>query len=343
MKLFEPYHLKGLELKNRIVMPPMCMYHATQDGFPTLFHLCHYATRALGGAGLIIVESTAVLPQGRISDRDLGIWNKSQAHELKRLADACHKYGAKTALQISYAGRKSRLPGGNLFAPSAVPYRNDYRTPQEMTGEDIARVVDAFGKAARRAAAASFDALEIHAAHGYLLHEFLSLQTNRRADRYGGSLQNRTRFLREVLQAVRNNWPGDRPLLLRVSARDCYGCTDTSSETLEIIEKVRPLIDLVHVSSGGLIPSEVKDNPAFQISVSEQLRKKYGIPTVAVGMFTDESVAEKMLDDGKADLVVLGRELIRNPYWPVDVAVRHNIPGYVPDGYRRAFVPFPRS
>jgi NADPH2 dehydrogenase len=343
MKLFESYRLKGLKLKNRIVMPPMCMYHATQDGFPTLFHLCHYATRALGGAGLIIVESTAVLPEGRISDHDLGIWNESQAHELKRLADACHEYGAKAALQISHAGRKSRLLSGKLYAPSAICYGKNYRIPYEMTQEDISHVVSAFGEAARRASEAGFDALEIHAAHGYLLHEFLSPKTNHRSDRYGGSLENRTRFLREVLEAVRKDWPVECPVLLRVSARDCYGCTDTSSEVLEIVNQVKSLIDLVHVSSGGLVLSEKKDDDAFQISLSARLREKCGLPTVAVGMFTDENAAEDILASGKADLVVIGRELLHNPNWPVDVAVRHNIPGYVPDGYGRAFVPLPLS
>lgn len=340
MKLFEPYRLKSLELKNRIVMPPMCMYQATQDGFPTLFHICHYGARAIGGAGLIIVESTAVLPRGRISDRDLGIWDASHAKELRQLTDACHQYGAKTALQISHAGRKSRLAEGRCLAPSAVPYAGDSRAPEAMTAEQIEEAEAAFGAAARRADDAGFDALEIHAAHGYLLHEFLSPLTNLRTDGYGGSLEHRTRFLRETLGEVRKNWPEEKPVLLRVSARDCYGCEDSTTETMEVIRSVKPLVDLVHVSSGGLLPSESKDDPAFQIDMSARIRRAFGLPTVAVGLFSDEKVAEDILREGKADLVVLGRELLCNPYWPMEVANRRGVAGYVPQAYRRAFPPF---
>lgn len=337
MKLFEPFRLKNMELKNRIVLPPMCMYQATQDGFSTLFHICHYATRALGGAGLIIVESTGVTPEGRITDRDLGLWNDSQTDGLKRIVDACHKYGAKIALQINHAGRKSKSAAGPCLAPSALRFSGDCRVPAEMTENDIKRVTAAFVRAAHRADEAGFDALEIHGAHGYLLHEFLSPLTNRRTDSYGGSLRNRVRFLREVLNGVRGSWPDEKPLWLRVSACDYDDRGIDGPMMVRIVDEIRPLVDLVHVSSGGLLPAKVKDYPGYQVSLAEQIRKECGVPTIAVGLITNEEMAEEILQDGRADLVALGRELLRNPYWPVDTAVRNGVPGYVPESYKRAF------
>lgn len=337
MKLFESYQIKSMGLKNRIVMPPMCMYQATQDGFPTLFHICHYATRALGGAGLIIVESTGILPEGRITDQDLGIWNDSQIDGLKRIVDACHKYGAKVALQINHAGRKSTTHAGPSLAPSALRFDERYRVPQEMTVEQIEQVEEAFEEAARRADEAGFDALEIHGAHGYLLHEFLSPLTNRRTDSYGGNLLNRARFLKEVLNRVHRVWPDEKPLWLRVSACDYDDCGIDGSMMVQIINEIQSQVDLVHVSSGGLLPAKVKDYPGYQVALAEQIRKECGVPTIAVGRITNEELAEEILQNGRADLVALGRELLRNPYWAVEAAVRHGIPGYVPQSYERAF------
>ena len=337
MKLFEEFQVRDLTLKNRIVMPPMCMYQATQDGFPTLFHICHYGTRALGGVGLVIVESTGVTPEGRITDRDLGIWNDSQADGLKRIADTCHEYGAKVALQINHAGRKSTSQSGPSLAPSALRFSDDYRVPEEMTKDQISAVAQAFGKAARRANEAGFDALEIHAAHGYLLHEFLSPLTNRRTDAYGGNLQNRGRFLVEVLQQVHAVWPQEKPLWLRVSASDYDSRGIDGPMMVQIINGIRHEVDLVHVSSGGLMPDKVKDYPGYQVALAEQIRKECGLPTIAVGLISSEEMAEEILQNGRCDLVALGRELLRNPYWPVNTAVKHGVAGYVPESYERAF------
>lgn len=336
MKLFEEYTIKDMTLKNRIVMPPMCMYKATSDGFPTLFHIGHYAARALGGAGLIIVESTAVTPGGRITDNDLGVWDDVQVSGLKRIADICHANGAKVALQINHAGRKSQSLSGTPLAPSPLAYPG-YREPSEMTVEQIAAVTAAFREAARRADEAGFDALEVHGAHGYLLHEFLSPLTNRRADMYGGSPENRVRFLREVLTAVREVWPEDKPLWLRVSACDYETCGIDGEMMVDIINRIGALVDLVHVSSGGLTDVKVRDYPGYQIAYAEKVRRECGKPTIAVGLITNEEMAEEILRDNRADLVAMGRELLRNPYWPVYAALRHGVPGYVPDSYRRAF------
>lgn len=337
MKLFEEYRIKDMALKNRIVMPPMCMYQATADGFPTLFHLAHYAARAVGGAGLIIVESTGVTPEGRITDRDLGLWDDSQVSGLKRIAEVCHQNGAKIALQLNHAGRKSTSLSGLPLAPSVIPYSGDYRTPRAITKDQIHALVDAFRDAAARADKAGFDALEIHAAHGYLVHEFLSPLTNHRKDEYGGNLEGRARFLREILEAVRGVWPAEKPLWLRVSASD-YSVGGIDAElTVKYVELLKPLADLVHVSSGGLLPIPVKDYPGYQIALSEKIRSECKKPTITVGLITNEEMAEEILQNGRADLVALGRELLRDPYFPLHAAERHGVPGYVPESYKRAF------
>ena len=337
MKLFEPFTIHNLHLKNRIVMPPMCMYQATADGFPTLFHICHYAARALGGAGLIIVESTGVTPGGRITDRDLGLWNNDQIDGMRRITDIIHTNGSKAALQLNHAGRKSQSVAALPLGPGDAAFDDRYRAPQAMTREQISQTVRAFGEAAGRAAAAGFDALEIHGAHGYLIHEFLSPLTNTRTDEYGGSLENRVRFLREVLTAAHANWPADRPLWLRVSASDYSEGGIDGDMMVEIIRRVSPLIDLVHVSSGGLLPVKVTDYPGYQVALSAKIRRECGLPTIAVGLITNEAMAEGILSEGRADLVAMGRQLLRDPYWPVNTAARHSIPGYVPESYRRAF------
>lgn len=336
MKLFEPISIHNLSLKNRIVMPPMCMYQATADGFPTLFHICHYASRALGGAGLIIVESTGVTPGGRITDRDLGVWDDDQIAGLRRITDIVHTNGAKVALQINHAGRKSQAAAQPL-APAALPFDSTYRQPAAMTREQIRQAVDAFGQAARRADAAGFDALEIHGAHGYLIHEFLSPLANTRTDEYGGSLENRIRFLWEVLEAAHREWPIDKPLWLRVSASDYKEGGIDGGMMVQIIQRVKPMVDLVHVSSGGLLPVKVSDYPGYQVSLSAKIRRECGLPTIAVGLITNEAMAEEILQNGRADLVAMGRKLLRNPYWPVNTAARYGIKGYVPESYQRAF------
>lgn len=337
MKLFEEFKIKDMTLKNRIVMPPMCMYQATGDGFPTLFHIGHYAARAIGGAGLIIVESTGVTPEGRITDRDLGIWSDENGENLKRISDVCHEGGAKVAIQLNHAGRKSTSLSGGPFAPSALRFSEEYRAPSELTRAQIAGIVEAFKQAAVRAEAAGFDAVEIHGAHGYLIHEFLSPLTNRRTDEYGGNLKNRVRFLREVLEAVHGVWPAHKPLWLRVSANDYAPGGIDGAVMVEIVKEVQPLVDLVHVSSGGLLPAPVSDYPGYQIALSERIRRECGVPTITVGLITNAEMAEEILQNGRADLVALGRELLRNPYFPLRAAQQFGVPGYVPEPYQRAF------
>jgi NADPH2 dehydrogenase len=337
MKLFEEYKIKNMTLKNRIVMPPMCMNQATSDGFPTLFHTLHYASRAMGGAGLIIVESTGVTPAGRITDHDLGVWDDRQISGLKRIVDVCHENGARLALQINHAGRKSTSLAGQPLAPSAIRFDSDSRMPAELTKEQIVEIVAAFKEGARRANAAGFDALEVHAAHGYLIHEFLSPLTNLRKDEYGGSLENRARFLKEILEAFHTVWPEDKPLWLQVSACDYQDCGIDGEMMVQTVNMIKPLVDLVHVSSGGLLPLNINDYPGYQIALAEKIRKECGTPTIAVGLITNEEMAEEILQNGRADLVALGRELLRNPYWPVNTAAKHGISGYVPESYRRAF------
>ncbi|BBB90835.1 MAG TPA: NADPH dehydrogenase NamA [Methylomusa anaerophila] len=337
MKLFEPYNIKNVTLKNRIVMPPMCMYQAAADGFPTLFHIAHYGGRAVGGAGLIIVESTGVTPEGRITDQDLGIWDDNHIPALKQIVDVCHREGAKIAVQINHAGRKSTSLAGGPFGPSAIPFSDKDRTPYELTKNQISTIVTAFQKAAERANAAGFDALEVHAAHGYLLHSFLSPLTNRRTDEYGGSLKNRAQFLREVLEAIRKVWPATKPLWLRVSAHDYAEGGIDGGMMVQIINEIAALADLVHVSTGGLLPAGVRDYPGYQVGLSEQIRRECKKPTIAVGLITNTEMAEEILQNGRADLVAFGRELLRNPYFAVQAAEKYDVPGYVPEPYKRAY------
>ncbi len=337
MKLFEKFSIKDMTLKNRIVMPPMCMYQASSDAIPTAFHISHYAARAIGGVGLIIVESTGVIPEGRISDRDLGIWDDAQIEGLKQVADACHLNGAKIAIQLNHAGRKSTSLSGGPFAPSAVPFSDEYRMPSELTREQISEIVSAFQSAASRAYKAGFDGLEIHAAHGYLIHQFLSPLSNRRTDEYGGSLENRVRFLKKILEAVCAVWPKEKPIWLRVSADDYTPGGIDGSMMVQIVNTLGNLVDLVHVSSGGLLPTGVKDFPGYQVALAEQIQRECAKPTIAVGLITNAEMGEEILQTGRADLVAYGRELLRNPYFAIQAAEKYNVSGYIPEPYERAY------
>lgn len=337
LKLFEEYKIKNMTLRNRIVMPPMCNYQAGHDGLPLFFHYCHYGVRSQGGAGLVIVEATGVTPEGRISDHDLGIWSDSHTEGLRQLTEICHKNGSKIAIQLNHAGRKSEVPGKIPLAPSAVAFSDDSPVPEELSLAQIKEIAAAFAAAARRADEAGFDALEIHSAHGYLIHQFLSPITNRRTDEYGGSLENRTRFLKEVLTEVRKVWPGQKPLWIRVSASDYAVGGVTVNMIVDIIKSVRSYIDIVHVSSGGLLPLGVRSYPGYQVPFAAKIRKDSGLPTIAVGLLTDENLSEEILQNGRADLIAVGRQLLADPYWPIRIAVKNNIPGYVPKPYERAF------
>lgn len=340
MHIFEPFTLKNLELKNRIVMPPMCMYIAATDGKATDRHLIHYSSRATGGTGLIIMEATGVMPNGRITDNCLGIWDDDHIGGLRRIVDACHEEGALMALQLNHAGRKCEAERENqayTIAPSPEASDKIYRTPREMTHEDMAQVKQAFCVGAKRADAAGFDAIEIHGAHGYLLSTFLSPTSNKRTDEYGGNLENRARFLIEVLKAVRDVWPQDKALLLRLSATDYLpGGTDLA-ETVEVVNVAKKYVDLFHISSGGIAEAVIDVYPGYQVPFAESIKSECAVPVIAVGLIRNKELVEEILANKRADLVALGRELLRNPYWLAKTAWELDQPYEYAEMYKRAF------
>lgn len=335
MNAFESYQLKNLVLKNKIVMPPMCMYSADETGQVNDFHLNHYTTRAVGGVGLIIVESTGVTPNGRISDQDLGIWSDAQLPGLQKLVQSIKKYGTKIAIQLNHAGRKYTGTSGTLVAPSSLKFDENGLQPKALSQDEIHTIVNSFREAAKRADEAGFDAIEIHGAHGYLVHQFLSPLSNTREDEYGGSLENRTRFVKEILQAVSDVWPEGKPILLRVSASDYVKGGITVEDMVKIINQVKRYLYMVHVSSGGLVHADIKTYPGYQINFANTIKTECNIPTIAVGLITEINMVEEILSNGRADLVAMGRELLRNPYFALREAKNEKIS--IPKQYERAF------
>lgn len=335
--LFEPWSSRSLTVPNRVWMAPMCQYSADTSG-PDVgaandWHLTHYPTRAVGGAGLVLLEATAVSPEGRISHADLGIWNERQRAALTRVAGAVRARGAVVGVQLAHAGRKAstRVPwegGGPLGAaerpwtplgPSPVPFADGYPVPHELTEAEIGEVVEQFAAAARRALAAGFQVVEVHGAHGYLLGEFLSPHSNRRTDRYGGDFAGRARLALEVVDAVRAVWPDELPLFFRVSATDWlpeHGWTpdDTVRLAGELLARG---VDLLDVSSGGNAAGvTVPTGPGYQVPFAARVRAETELPVAAVGLITEPEQAAKILEAGEADAVLLGRALLREPYWP---------------------------
>lgn len=311
--LFDTLTIRDATFPNRLVMSPMCMYACNdEDGKVNDWHLIHYSTRAVGQVGLIMVEATAVQEHGRISAQDLGIWSDEHVAGLRRLADMVHTQGMRIGIQLAHAGRKATVPGA--VAPSAIPYSDEYATPQEMTHDDIRRTIKAFAEGARRAREAGFDVIEIHGAHGYLINEFLSPLTNKRIDGYGGSIDNRYRFLEDIIDAVRTEW--SKPLFVRISANE-YAENGNSFETF--IDYTRRMkeqgVDLVDCSSGAVVPAKIDVYPGYQVPLASNIRQATGIMTGAVGLITEPAQAEDIIRNHRADLVFLGRELLRNPYW----------------------------
>lgn len=313
--LYDGYTLKNIQLKNRVVMPPMCMYSANQQGEVNNFHIVHYGTRALGGVGLIIQEATGIMPNGRITDQDLGIWDDHHVKGLKKIVEIIHEHGSVAGIQINHAGRKAKVD--HPIGPSAITYGGDYATPQEMTLNDIKDVVKAFGQAARRANEAGYDLLEIHGAHGYLLFQFLSPLSNKRTDQYKDGKV----FLKEVMEEVVKYWPKDKVLALRVSAYEYIEGGITPDTISEAINSVKDLgLDLIDVSSGGNVLVKINAYPGYQLDLAKRVKELTHLPVIGGGLITDLRMAEHAISSRRADLVYLGRELLRNPYIVINQA-----------------------
>ncbi|TFE03156.1 NADPH dehydrogenase NamA [Jeotgalibacillus salarius] len=335
--LFSPYTVKEVTLKNRIVMAPMCMYSChEQDGIVTNFHKVHYASRAAGQTGLIMLEATSVTPQGRISNEDLGIWSDEHIHGLKELTDLIKENGAKTAIQLGHAGRKS-MTDGPIIAPSAIPFNEKMKQPEEMTTEQIRQTIAAFKDGARRSKEAGFDMIELHGAHGYLINEFLSPLSNYRTDEYGGSNENRYRFLKEVIDAVNEVWTG--PLFVRVSASDWHE-EGLVPEDYAVYAKwmKQQGVDLIDVSSGAVVPAAIHVFPGYQVPMAETIKHMGNIDTGAVGMITSGLQAEEILQNKRADLIFIARELLRDPYWARNAALELGTSIEPPEQYKRGWV-----
>jgi 2,4-dienoyl-CoA reductase-like NADH-dependent reductase (Old Yellow Enzyme family) len=350
--LFDPLTIRDLSLANRVVVSPMCEYSST-DGFVNDWHFVHLGSRAVGGAGLVLTEATAVLPEGRISPQDLGIWSDKHVEPLARVVRFIHEQGSVAGMQLAHAGRKastyrpwegnSAVPeseGGwkKVVAPSALRFTDNYPMPQGLTNDGIREIVAAFAAAARRACDAGFRVIEIHGAHGYLIHEFLSPLSNQRDDAYGGSFENRTRFIREIVAAVRSSWPKGAPLFVRISATDWVDGGWDIRQSVELARGLKELgVDLVDCSSGGTVPhAEIPVGPGYQTAFAEQIRRETGIMTGAVGMITSPVQAEHIIATGQADAVIMAREFLRDPYWPLRAARELGQPISWPVQYLRA-------
>ncbi len=330
--LFSPVELRGVRLRNRIGVAPMCQYCCAEDGLPTEWHFAHLVSRAVGGAGLVFTEAAAVAPEGRITPADLGIWDDAQLPAHRRLASGIAAVGAVPGIQLAHAGRKASrrppwedgraAPGWVPLGPSALPF-GDHAEPRAMGEAGIAATVEAFAGAARRAAAAGYRVVELHAAHGYLLHQFLSPLSNRRNDAWGGDFDGRARLALECARAVRAALPDEVPLALRVSHTDWVEGGWTTGETVELSRRMGALgVDLVDVSSGGLDPRQrIPVGPGYQVPGAEAVRRGAGgVAVAAVGMITEPEQAQAILSEGKADMVLLARAMLRDPYWPLRAA-----------------------
>lgn len=336
MKLFEPLTIRNMTLKNRIAMSPMCMYSCEPDtGIVNSWHQTHYTSRAVGQVGLIIMEATAVTLQGGITNKDVGIWSDEHIEGLSHIVDLVHEHGAKIGIQIAHAGRKSQVEGP-IIAPSAIAFNEESRVPEEMTTEQIEQTIKQFVDGARRAIAAGFDCLEIHGAHGYLINSFLSPLSNKRTDEYGGDRDGRFLFLQRVIEGVRNIWDG--PLFVRISASDYHPEGTTIEDSVYYASRMKQLgVDLIDCSSGGVAPVPIETYPGYQVPFAKQIKEEAEIMTGAVGLITDGQHAEKILQNEEADLILLGRELLRDPYWPLRVANEHGVAINVPVSYHRAW------
>lgn len=336
-RLLEPIRLREVTARNRIMISPMCQYCAP-DAIPHDWHFVHLGSRAVGGAGIVMTEATAVEPRGRITPFDVGLWNDEQEAAFARIARFVAEQGAVPGIQLAHAGRKAshtrpwedRRPippdqgGWVVVGPSPIPWAEGDLVPRELTPQEIAEIVERFQASARRAHRAGFRLIEIHAAHGYLLHSFLSPLSNQRRDAYGGSFDNRIRFLLEVVQAVRQVWPEEFPLFVRISVTDWAEGGWDVNDSVELARRLKPLgVDLIDCSSGGTVPDQrIPSHPGYQVPLAEAVRRGAGIPTGAVGLISEPAHAEEILANERADLVVLGRIALWDPYWPLHAASR---------------------
>ena len=351
-KLFSPITIRGQHISNRVFVAPMCQYSSsTEDGRCSGWHTVHYGTRAVGGAGLVMLEASAVRPDGRITPWDLGIWNESHVESMGPVVDSIEANGSVPAIQLAHAGRKaghgrpwegghqldSTNGGWESIAPSPIAFQEDWDVPREMTTEDITQVITDFANSARLAVNAGMKVIELHMAHGYLNCEFLSPLSNQRTDQYGGSLENRVRFPLEVTRAVRNEMPDSMPLLVRVSATEYM---ENGWDVDECVDFSRMLkeegVDMIDCSSGGNSSTQTLTPYAgYQVQFSARIRSEANITTGAVGLITEAAQAEKILDDGEADVILLARELLRNPYWPIQAQIELDGAAEWPDQYKR--------
>ncbi|HXT95538.1 MAG TPA: NADH:flavin oxidoreductase/NADH oxidase [Polyangia bacterium] len=351
--LFSPLTLRGVTLRNRIGVSPMCQYSST-DGLADEWHLVHLGSRAVGGAGLVMTEATAVEARGRISPQDLGLWKDEQIEPLARVTRFLRAQGAVAGIQLAHAGRKASTArpweGGKplaapagwspIVAPSAVAFDDGYQTPVALAEGEIASVIEAFARAAARAGQAGFDVVEIHAAHGYLIHQFLSPISNRRNDAWGGVFEGRVRLLLEIVRAIRRVWADERPLLVRLSTTDWLGADGwTVEDSIALGRRLREEgVDLVDCSSGGNTPhAKIDAGPGYQVGNAARIRAEAGIATGAIGFITAAAQAEHILRTGQADMVFLAREMLRDPYWPLRAARELGAKVPVPAQYERAW------
>lgn len=335
MKLFNNYSLRTMTLKNRLVMAPMCMYQVhKEDGQANDFHFAHYVSRAIGQVGLIIVEATGVTPNGRITDNDLGLWDDSQIEPLKKIVDAVHEQGSKIAIQLAHAGRKSMTKNIEHFAPSVLESNQEYMPYKEMSKEEIKDIIEAFKEAAIRANKAGFDGIELHGAHGYLIHEFLSPLSNQRSDEYGSD---RNLFLKELLHEIQSSWPKDKELWIRVSATDYHEEGLKVEDVADALLEVKDQLDLVHVSSGGVVSAKIPLKDGYQLELAKAIKEKVGLPTIGVGLINDSSLFISAIEDGYCDLVASGRELLRNPFIMLEMLKKHDLKDKIPFSYYRAY------
>lgn len=334
MKLFEEYRDEKFNLKNHLVMPPMCMYQCHErDGIPTDFHVAHYGARAIGQVGMIIVEATGVLPNGRITDFCLGLWNDDQLQGHKRLVRSIKYNGSYAAIQLNHAGRKSETEGLKHFGASKIAFNDKEIDYEEMTLEEIKELIESFREAAKRADEAGYDGMEIHAAHGYLIHQFISPISNRRTDKYG---KDRFLLLKEIIQAIREVWPKEKGLWMRISATDYHEDGIKPEDWIKFLKENRDLVDFVHVSAGGLINVPIKVYPGYMIDFSRQIRNETGYKTIGVGLLDKIEMASYALESGACDLVAVGRGLLRNSNLYLDYMHQRGL-DEIPFYYKRAY------